>query len=94
MIKDVSNGIQVTLYVQPNASKSEVIGPFNNALKIKIHAPPVDGKANEEIIYFFSKLLKIPKKNIDLLKGDFGRNKVLQILGISKENFEKIILKN
>ncbi|MFZ3229074.1 MAG: DUF167 domain-containing protein [Pseudobdellovibrio sp.] len=88
MITEIPGGIRIALYVQPNASKTEIIGPYNNSLKIKIHAPPVDGKANDEIIYFFSKLLKIPKKNISLLHGDLGRNKVIEILGCTKTLLE------
>lgn len=67
------------VWVQPNASKSEVVGEHNGYLKIKLQAPPVDGKANEELIKFLAKFLKIRKSDLALIKGDTSRGKTLQI---------------
>lgn len=91
MISEIPGGIKVRLYIQPQSSKNQIIGLHDGALKVKIQAPPIEGKANDEIIYFFSKLLKIPKSQLEILKGDLSRHKTLAILGISKETFEKII---
>jgi len=68
MIVDSQDGTIVNLYVQPNAPKSCIVGEYNGALKIKINAPPEDGKANGEIIRFFSSLLSIPKNKIENFK--------------------------
>lgn len=91
MISETAGGVKIRLYVQPQASKNQIIGPHNGALKVKIQAPPVEGKANDEIIFFFSKLLKIPKSHLEISKGDLSRHKTLLILGVSKEQFEKML---
>ncbi len=91
MISETTEGIKVLLYIQPQASKNQIIGLHNGALKVKIQAPPVEGKANDEIIFYFSKLLKIPKSRLQILKGDLSRHKTLFIEGISASEFQKLI---
>lgn len=81
MFVQTEEGVKISLFVQPNAPKSEIIGPYNNALKIKIHAPPVDGKANTEIQNFLSKVLDISKSKIEILKGDKSKIKTVLIIG-------------
>ncbi len=71
--------MKIKIYVQPNASRSEIVGLHGDALKIKIKAPPVDGEANQELIRFLSELLKIPQKKISLKHGQTGRNKWIEI---------------
>jgi uncharacterized protein len=79
MIIDSADGCIIHLWVQPSAPKSQIIGPHDGALKIKIKAPPVEGKANSEIIRFFSEILKTPKKNIEILRGELGRRKSILV---------------
>jgi len=69
--------IKVAFRVVPNASKNEVVGLYQDAIKIKLKAPPVDGKANEELVTFLSKLLSIPKNSIEIAKGETNRNKII-----------------
>ncbi|AGH94745.1 DUF167 domain-containing protein [Pseudobdellovibrio exovorus] len=71
--------MKLKVLIQPNAKKSEAIGLHDGAVKIKIKAPPVDGAANEALIAFISKTLSIPKKNVTILHGHTGRNKLLEI---------------
>ena len=71
--------MKIKIYVQPNASRSQIVGLHADALKIKIKAPPVDGEANEEVIRFLSEFLKIPRKKISLKHGQTGRNKLVEI---------------
>ena len=65
--------------IQPKASNDEIVGIHGDRLKIRITAPPVDGKANEHIIKMFSKLCKVPKGNIEILQGELGRQKTLRV---------------
>jgi uncharacterized protein (TIGR00251 family) len=81
MFFDHKEGVTVSLYVQPNAPKSEIIGEHNNSLKIKIKATPVEGKANDAIVEFFSDLLEIPKSRLEILRGDQSRLKILLVRG-------------
>lgn len=61
----------------PNSSKNEICGLYDGALKVKIKAPAVENKANEELIKYFSKLFKIPKSAISLKTGGTSKHKML-----------------
>jgi len=65
--------------VQPKASKDEICGIHGDAIKIRITAPPVDGKANQYLIQFLSKNFKVPKSHIKLVSGSNSRYKRLSI---------------
>lgn len=79
---EAEGGVRLHLFIQPKSSKNEIVGPHDGALKIRLTAPPVDGRANEELISFLAKTLKVPKHAITLLKGETGRRKVVRIEGI------------
>ena len=81
MFRQTAEGVSISLHVLPNAPKSEIIGPHNNCLKIKIKSPPIDGKANECIEKFFAELLGLPKKNIELIHGEKSKQKTLLVRG-------------
>lgn len=89
MITKTARGLRLRLFIQPKASKNEIIGPHNGALKIKITAPPVDGKANAALVDFLSDVLDLPKRQIEILKGETGRNKSVEILGLSEEDLRQ-----
>lgn len=84
------NGIKLGVKVIPNASKCEIIGIIDKELKIKLDVPPVEGKANEKCIKFLSKMLKVPKSSISVLKGEKSRSKVLLIEGNPDELESKV----
>lgn len=83
MFQETTEGVIITLHVLPNAPKSEVVGEYNGALKVKIKAPPVDGKANKAIIEFFSELLNVAKNKIEILKGDKSKHKRVLVRGLT-----------
>jgi uncharacterized protein (TIGR00251 family) len=66
----------------PNAPRSEVVGWLGEALKIKVHAPPVEGKANEELCNFLADKLGLPKRTVSVLRGDTSRQKSVRIDGL------------
>ncbi len=66
-------------HLQPKAATDDIVGIHGDRLKIRITAPPVDGKANEHIIKWFSKLFKVPKSHIEILQGDLARQKTFRI---------------
>lgn len=69
----------LAVQIQPNARKSEILGLLNGALKIRIKAPPIDGKANEEVISFLSQELGIPKKYLSIKSGQTSKKKLIEI---------------
>lgn len=88
-LTQVENGIRLEIKVQPRSSKNQIVGEYNGALKVKLTAPPVEGEANQALIAFLASLLKVPKKNVILLKGDSSRNKILEIKGVDAETLLK-----
>lgn len=80
------NGIKLRLKIVPNSSKNEICGEIGDALKVKIKAPAIDNKANEELVKFLSKLLNVSKSSIELKSGSTSKIKTLYIdsCGIDK----------
>jgi uncharacterized protein len=78
--------IRLTILVQPRASRTEIVGPYGAAIKIRIAAPPVDGAANEELIRFLAKTLGVPKSAVTIVSGERGRRKVVSVEGVSRWN--------
>lgn len=81
---DAQNAV-ISLHIQPGAKKTEIVGEHGTALKIRLAAPPVDGKANEALIAYLAEVLNIPKKRLELLTGSSSRSKRVQVLGLSVE---------
>ena len=74
-------GVTLRLHIQPGAKKTEVVGPHGEALKIRLAAPPVDGKANACLICFLAERLGVAKAAISLLSGESSRAKRVRISG-------------
>jgi len=66
-------------HLQPKASKDEICGLHGDRLKIRISAPPVDGKANKHLIAYIAKQFAVPRKAVSIKSGETGRQKTLQI---------------
>ena len=73
--------ITLTLHVQPGAKRSEIAGLRGNALKIKLAAPPVEGRANDALLKFFAELFAVPLRNVELRQGGQSRHKVVAVIG-------------
>lgn len=88
-IKKTDRGLLLSVRAVPRASKNEIQGVHDGALKIRLTTPPVDGKANRALIKFLSKTLRIPKSQIQLLRGETGRNKTVRITGLTQKELTK-----
>lgn len=73
--------VTITLHIQPGARKTEVAGLHGDALKIRLAAPPVDGKANEALLRFVAETLKIQRTAVSLKSGQTSRRKALEVIG-------------
>ena len=82
----------VNVYVQPRASKTEVAGPHGDAIKIRLQAPPVDGRANAELVRFLAKRLNVPRSSIHIARGVTGRRKVVVLDTLEPETAWKRLL--
>nr|WP_220759769.1 MULTISPECIES: DUF167 family protein YggU [unclassified Shewanella] len=67
------------LYIQPKASRDQIVGLHGEEIKIAITAPPVDGKANAHLTKYLSKAFKVPKGDIEITKGQMGRHKQVRV---------------
>ena len=75
-------GCTLELKIIPNAPRSEVVGWLGTALKVKVHAPALEGRANDELLAFLAEKLGLPRRSVTLLRGDKSRQKVVQIAGL------------
>jgi uncharacterized protein len=69
----------LSLHIQPGAKKTEVVGLHGEALKLRLSAPPVDGKANEALIAFVADILGVAKARVSLVSGASSRAKRLRV---------------
>jgi uncharacterized protein (TIGR00251 family) len=84
--------ITLTLHIQPGAKKTQFAGLHGDALKIRLAAPPVDGKANEALIKFIAETLELPKAAISLKSGLTSRRKVVEVTGADRISVEAFAL--
>lgn len=75
---------RLRLRVVPNAKRSEVVGAHGDAIKLKIAAPALEGKANEELVEFLAARLGIPRRSVTLVSGEKSRDKVIAIEGLEE----------
>lgn len=73
--------IFLTLHIQPGAKRTEIAGIHDDALKIRIAAPPVEGQANAKLLDFLKKAFDVPSSQVILKQGSSGRRKVVEIHG-------------
>ena len=89
-ITKTAAGVTLRMRVQPGASKNEIVGVQQDALKIRISAPPVQGKANKVLIQFLAKELGVKKSEIEIVSGHTSRIKTIQIVGEGGEIEKRI----
>jgi uncharacterized protein (TIGR00251 family) len=77
--RDDGDAIVLTLHVNPGAKRTEVAGMHGDALKIRLAAPPVDGKANAELRRFLAAEFGVPLARVTLVRGEASRRKTVRI---------------
>jgi uncharacterized protein len=75
----LAEGWSLTIRVQPGASRSEVVGPHADALRVRVAGPAVDGRANAELVRFLAEHLDVPARSVEITRGHAGRTKVVRI---------------
>jgi uncharacterized protein (TIGR00251 family) len=79
----------LTIYLQPNAKKTEISGQHDQYVKIRVQSPPADNKANQALIDFLSDELKVKKGSIKLIRGHKSRLKTVQIKASDRASFNQ-----
>jgi uncharacterized protein len=87
MLRSNASGITLAVRAQPGAKRTAIAGRYGEGaaaqIKIAVHAPPLEGRANAALLEFLAKTFSLPKSAIELVSGDSSRSKVFQIRGIT-----------
>lgn len=90
-IKETSNGVIFHIRVLPRSSRCELAGVQDDALKLKITAPPIEGQANEECIRFLAEKLGVSKAQVQITGGHKSKKKTIAVVGLTGKDIEAII---
>ena len=85
-----NGAIDFTVRVVPRASKSEIVGAYDGALKIRLAAPPVQGAANEELIKTLAKYFDVNKSAVEIVSGATVKTKQIRVTGANAEKLRQI----
>ncbi len=87
-VKETERGLIFHVRVTPRSSCCEVVGIQDDALRIRITSPPVEGKANEECVRFLADLLGVKKSQVEIISGHKGRKKTVAVTGLKKADLD------
>ncbi len=90
-IEQRGDAVRLSIRVQPRASRSEVVGEHDGALKVRLAAPPVEGEANRELVRFLGKLLGVAPSRVSVVTGATGKSKVVEIEGVAVQDVERAL---
>lgn len=95
MVRSVAAGVTLAVRAQPGARKTAITGIYGEGtaaqLKIAVHAPPIEGRANEALIAFLADTFSIPKSSVELVNGELSRSKVFLLRGVTLTQFQAFI---
>jgi uncharacterized protein len=81
----------IRVRVIPNAKHNEVMNRVGSIVRVRIAAPAVEGKANDELIEFLAEFFSVPKSKVSILRGEKGKEKTIQIEGRPDHEFEEMM---
>ncbi|HYW72387.1 MAG TPA: DUF167 family protein [Pyrinomonadaceae bacterium] len=93
--REDSAGITFSVRVIPRASRSEIVGLHDGALKIRVAAPPVEGAANKELVRYLAKTFRIPRMAVMVVSGAGSKHKVIRLANpsaVTREALNKLVL--
>jgi len=82
-LNEKDGAVTIRIKVQPRAPRTEIVGEHDGAIKLRVAAPPIDGRANEECRRFLAKLFEVSATSVEIISGDSSRDKVIRISNIS-----------
>ena len=82
-VEEIAGGVSFRVRVQPRASRSEITGEWEGALRVRLTAPPVDDKANEELRRLLAASLNVPRSAVRIAHGERSRSKRIEIRGVA-----------
>lgn len=91
MEKNLSSPVRISVYLQPRASRNEIVGMQNGFIKIRLTAPPVDGAANSALTAFIAEQLGVAKSRVRIVSGSTSRRKVVEVEGVSQDRIDSAL---
>jgi uncharacterized protein (TIGR00251 family) len=92
MLRASVAGVTLAVRAQPGAKKTAITGVYGDGaaaqLKIAIHAPPIEGRANQALIAYLAELFSVPKYAVELVTGELSRSKVFLLRGVTLAQVE------
>jgi uncharacterized protein (TIGR00251 family) len=79
------------VHVQPGAKKNEVVGFQEDVLKLKLSAPPVEGRANEALVEFLAELLGVRRRQVSVVMGQKSRDKLIEVEGLESDQLSTLL---
>ena len=86
---EAAGSVTFAVRVVPRASKDEIVGVHGDALKVRLTAPPVEGRANEALIAFLAKRLGVRKSQVEIVAGVTSRRKMIRVIGLSLQGVKE-----
>ncbi|MBI4228832.1 MAG: YggU family protein [Deltaproteobacteria bacterium] len=77
----------IEVQILPKSVRDEILGFVSGRLRVRVSAPPMEGKANESLIKLISRTIEVPRPNVAIIKGKTSRIKVIKIEGVSQTKF-------
>ena len=82
----------IRVRVLPRTSKNQIVGMDGGVFKVKLTAPPVEGKANKALVSFLGKKLGLPKRDIEIVSGEHSREKSIRVSGLPVEEVMRMLM--
>ncbi len=84
-------GVMLRVWVQPRASRTEAVGIQDDAVRIRLTAPPAGGEANRELVRFLADVLGVPKRAVEIVRGHTARRKIVRIRGADEAEVRRVL---
>jgi uncharacterized protein len=93
-VQEREGAVTLLVRVQPRASKDEIAGEMEGALKVRLRAPAVEDRANEALVEFVAQLLKTPRSAVRILSGERNRTKRMEIRGVTRQQILALLVQD
>ncbi len=94
MLRSTAAGVTLAVRAQPGAKKTAITGVYGEGaaaqLKIAVHAPPLEGRANAALLSFLAELSGLPRNRVEILSGELNRSKVFLLRGLTRQDAERL----
>jgi uncharacterized protein len=91
-LEELDGGVRIRVRVQPRASRTEIVGEHDGALRIRVAAPPVEGEANDALVRFLAKQLGVARRRIRIVSGETGRTKSVEVDGVAADAAREMLI--